>query len=542
VAAFGRGIGSDAGWWRFLVVPLVGAVVSIIALMLLMTFVNSRIKAADNEVFSAVHSMRYKHFLRMRIDSCGALTLFVVGLDPVGRDWFQALRPGGPRLAPPYDPEGGPRMHYVWGTTIEGPRKEQDQKEGVETNGDPVEPVEAITTTVGRSRPLTVYVAWHPADDPQATIGREVLTALQGDPARPAAERIGIPVRFRTALADASGNASTPAPLPIDAASQAVVAVVAGANLLADDSWRAWIRAVRIEIERLQAETGAAVRLVVLATSSKALDASDLFGTISVLRLADLSPDARKRTALISVLAAAADLLVAGTKERLRIFISHAKADGAQLAEQIDQRIAEAKLQAFLDSHDIVEGLPFDEVINQATRRPDGAAIAVVTDAYAGREWCRAEALQVKQADVPIVALDAVRSGQERTLPYLGNVPSVRLGDDLDATLDGVLIALLREVVRSRWFPGHVARLGGNPSEVMVMSRPPELLTVLHQLRGRRSVGSIMYPDPPLATDELAVLEQAVMPVVAAWSTCGRPAAQPRFVTPTTVRWKTPDG
>jgi hypothetical protein len=45
-----------------------------------------------------------------------------------------------------------------------------------------------------------------------------------------------------------------------------------------------------------------------------------------------------------------------------------------------------------------------------------------------------------------------------------------------------------------------------------------------------------------LATDELAVLEQAVMPVVATWSACGRPAAQPRFVTPTTVRWRTTDG
>ncbi|MEA2684806.1 MAG: hypothetical protein QOE93_1, partial [Actinomycetota bacterium] len=463
-------------------------------------------------------------------DDKGVLTIFAVGLDPVGKDWFGALSDDPPRLVPPYDPAGSPRLHYLWGVDIQGPPPKGqtviDQPKQAATRPTPGDRSATSTTGPGpgRGKPLTVYVAWHPHDPEGAVIGRRILTTLQGDPQRPAGERIGIPVRFRTALA--GGRApEPPTELKLDTAEPAVVAIVAGPHLLGSAPWRAWARTVRAEVQRVQVDDKVGHRLVVLATSPHALGASDLFGTIAALRLIGLDPEAQTRTALISVLAATADLLVSASAERLKIFISHAKSDGAVLAGELDQRIARAKLGAFLDSHTIVEGLQFDDVINKATGDREGATVAVVTDAYASREWCRIEALQVKRLGLPLVALDAVKSGQERSLPYLGNVPLVRDSDDREAVFDEVLIALLREVVRSRWFPGHVARLGGEQNGLLVMSRPPELLTVLHLLGENPGASSIIYPDPPLATNELAVLENA--------------AKGPKFVTPTTLNRRT---
>lgn len=85
-------------------------------------------------------------------------------------------------------------------------------------------------------------------------------------------------------------------------------------------------------------------------------------------------------------------------------------------------------------------------------------------------------------------------------------MPVVRLGNGHGAILDGVLIALLCEVLRNRWFPRHVERLGAGGRDAPVVPRPPELVTVLPSLVDRAGIRRVVYPDPPLGTDELELL------------------------------------
>ena len=75
-----------------------------------------RLRVNDNLAFSAVASPRFKHFVRFRFDCDGRLTVYVVGIDPIGRGWWDAM--GKDRVLPPSDPAGVAHLHYVWGTTI----------------------------------------------------------------------------------------------------------------------------------------------------------------------------------------------------------------------------------------------------------------------------------------------------------------------------------------------------------------------------------------------------------------------------------------
>ena len=65
-----------------------------------------------NEGFAPLHHQDQKHFLRLHIDADGALTVFPIGVDRVGRKW--QLRPDAPPHAPWFDPQGPePEPHLI---------------------------------------------------------------------------------------------------------------------------------------------------------------------------------------------------------------------------------------------------------------------------------------------------------------------------------------------------------------------------------------------------------------------------------------------
>ena len=117
VAAFARLVGPDAWWWRFVVVPLLGGVLSTVLFVMAVRWINRSIKANDTLAFSSAHLTRYKHFVRMRINAEGDLDAYVIGIDPVGTGWYEAIENG--ELVPPYDERAGtPKLHYVWGRSF----------------------------------------------------------------------------------------------------------------------------------------------------------------------------------------------------------------------------------------------------------------------------------------------------------------------------------------------------------------------------------------------------------------------------------------
>ena len=90
------------------------------------------------EAYAPLHHEDHKHVLRLHIQADGALTVYPIGIDRVGRRW--ALRPDAPAHAPWFAPEGRePEPHL-----IEGPLR----------IGGPAAPASDAGTSPSRRRPV----------------------------------------------------------------------------------------------------------------------------------------------------------------------------------------------------------------------------------------------------------------------------------------------------------------------------------------------------------------------------------------------------
>ncbi|MGH3594087.1 MAG: metallophosphoesterase, partial [Pseudonocardiaceae bacterium] len=64
------------------------------------------------EDYAAQHHQDLKHFLRLHIQADGALTVYPIGVDRVGRKW--TLRPDAPAHEPWFAPAGSePEPHLI---------------------------------------------------------------------------------------------------------------------------------------------------------------------------------------------------------------------------------------------------------------------------------------------------------------------------------------------------------------------------------------------------------------------------------------------
>lgn len=183
------------------------------------------------------------------------------------------------------------------------------------------------------------------------------------------------------------------------------------------------------------------------------------------------------------------------------IFLSYAKIDvGKQpgvVNSLLDYLKANQPERTWFDSGDIASGSRFAKAIEDGVS--DSALLAVVTDAYSSRSWCRREVLFAKRYQRPFVIVDALQEREIRRFPYAGNAPVLRWRDDPRDVVD----SLLRETLRHA-YAEEMLRQRARPGDDILPSGP-ELVTVVHRDKTR----PVLYPDPPLGTEELAVLSLA---------------------------------
>lgn len=293
---------------------------------------------------------------------------------------------------------------------------------------------------IDTARPFIVtYVVWHPS----FAVGHTVAKALFEHFRRESYEKItggtGISVVYRYALAD-----GTDEPLPIDfaAAETSAIVVLADQNFAQDPVWMDFL-------QRISDQTTAAGLSTVLfpvamdpgiinqiKKAEQALPWSDWKGSIEdkVFKLIGLltfqfcrmlrhylehlrRPD-EARQALLRFL------------KKVDIFLSHSKHDkndaGEQVAKAIRKKLTERDgLGSFFDVYDIPPGLKFHDVL--LAQIEISAVIAVHTDSFSSREWCRREIIEAKRHNRPLVIANCIADRDERGFPYLGNVPIIRL-------------------------------------------------------------------------------------------------------------------
>lgn len=354
---------------------------------------------------------------------------------------------------------------------------------------------------VTNDRPLVVYVVWHPDSEPARALADLLFTSLCTDSDYPARRGLGIPVGFRTS----SSPEETPSPIPRDAAERIAVVVLVDAHMLVDSNWRDYVTSLGRQTPEM---------LVIPAALTPASHLPPELKALRAIALADVPEGDRETELLNRVMHGLAGYLDPGSRA-VKVFISHTRRDDPGITQSVRRHFNEvAYLDHFFDDAHIPHGSRLAEAVTEAAGTAL-ALLAIQTDNYSDREWCRVEVLEAKRRGVPIVVLDAVQAGELRSFPYLGNGPVIRWNGE--STLPAVVGALLREVLRTRYFPQRVkslCRRHGLDPEHQVFAYPPEIYTaVMHRNEATdagRPVGPYLYPDPPLGTEELDLIRAAV--------------------------------
>lgn len=363
---------------------------------------------------------------------------------------------------------------------------------------------------------LVVYVIWHPA----FSDGRAIAEILRQHFRRKLYENIaggtGLSVIYRYVVAPESTQ-----PLPIDLgdADTAAIVVLADNNLVGDTAWTAYVQELCHRTESaglgtrvfpVEIDTGVLARLGTdeqaflwarwegeLADRGRQLTAALTYAFCRLLRhyLEHLTRPGEEEETLEAYL------------KKVQIFLSHSKHDrhGEEIARSVRSRLYNTPgMDSFFDVFDIPAGLHFQKVLLHKVRV--SAMVAIHTDSYSSREWCRKEIIEAKRWHVPLVVANSISDMDERGFPYMGNVPVVRLEPDGADRIDFVIARLLDEVLKDFLWRCRIALESSKENldpTVIFVPRPPELIS-LASLPSEADLPHpvIVYPDPPLSAEE----------------------------------------
>ncbi|WP_136192198.1 TIR domain-containing protein [Actinomyces procaprae] len=447
---------------------------------------------------------------------------------------------------------------------------------------------DVIDTAVAPRRPapsptvLDVFVVWHPGD----RIGRDIRNALfdhyhsdvfsglaggavevygRSEPSPDSNTPPAITTRVGSA---GSGPAATHSP-----AMFSVILVVVGRHLvqasMRERPWREYLE----DLLRLRDDDAAPGKILVLPVMpenriesqgtpvARLLERQGVSGSRGLQQIINGDPAAAHGALARDLGQTIVQELLRepGDPERITVFVSHAR-DDIPRADHVSvtphgpvakvQALANrTRLATFIDLHDLQGGEEWDAAIRD--RASHSALLMVRTDKYASREWTQREVLEAKQADMPVVCLSSLTSGEQRGSFLMDHVPTVaypvdstteRGGDagglesrdSLTATQERAVITALNRLVdealkRALWrrqeIPRDVeARLGASSQDAAAESgsnndgfdaapvHPPEPLMLTSFLTAHKQAFPqdhhlwLLHPDPPLLPPEHEIM------------------------------------
>lgn len=355
--------------------------------------------------------------------------------------------------------------------------------------------------------PLAVHILLFAEDDDG--LPAALYRHLARDPGRPLTRGLGIPVRLWKDPTPEMVDAVTREP----AARTAIVPIV-GTGMVLDG------RKVLAALRRVVKTRDARHAVFPIALDEDALGGP--LGALHQIRAFAWPEAARTDRVLDEVTHDLYRLLTRTASGRpappLRLFLSYARKDGEQLAHAVSSYVNDhTAMSRFFGPNSVAHGTDFTDAIKGEVER--AALVAFQTDSYGSREWCRREVLIAKAAGRPMVVVNAVRRGEERSFPYLGNVATVRWegGDDPGEQAARTCALLLREALRVRYFEEEVRSRGLLSDGTHTTAYPPELCTLAALRRDAAEPAGagtrILYADPPLPDEEAALL-RTVAPTV----------------------------
>ena len=254
---------------------------------------------------------------------------------------------------------------------------------------------------------LVLYVAWHPAFEAGRDIAKRLYNQYRRELYGNVAGGAGLSVIYRSAP-----DPATSAPQYIDLAegeSTAIVMLI-DENFAGDKAYVAWAQ----ELVARTNKAGLGAGVFPVAVDNALFRLGIMEQAVRWDRWADMAEGARLQR-LTSDLTYQFCRMLRSYLERLlhpdedeaalekylkkvQIFLSHSKhdANGERIAQEIRRHIFEGGgLSSFFDVRDIPPGLRFDMVLVQQVKV--SAVVAIHTDSFSSREWCRREIIEAKR-------------------------------------------------------------------------------------------------------------------------------------------------
>jgi hypothetical protein len=361
--------------------------------------------------------------------------------------------------------------------------------------------------------PLSVFIVWHPDYAEGQQIADFLYSVLCRDYSKPLIRSMGIPVYFRS-----TRPANATQPIDIDFNESVFTAVIALVDdkFILDSEFRTYLDKISDECDKATDKC----RVYPIAISKNAHKVSEKFSEknfIPVIESENLnvqikSPVLHELCRLLMNMKRATDEKESvPVSPPIKLFISHSKHDESK-KDAIAFRDfinSQTQLKTFFDTNDIAYGSNFGEEIKKAAH--ESALVVFQSDSYAEREWCRIEVLEAKKSGCPIVIVNAVQNKEQRAFPYLGNYPSIRFRDEnflqiIDLTLEQVLFNRY-----TKKFIDSLTDMYGIKAK-RILSTSPELFNFIQLkkdgLKESEQFGLVIYPDPPLGSEEMEILNQ----------------------------------
>ncbi|MBD0259481.1 MAG: hypothetical protein ICV83_27495, partial [Cytophagales bacterium] len=140
------------------------------------------------------------------------------------------------------------------------------------------------------------------------------------------------------------------------------------------------------------------------------------------------------------------------------------------------------------------------------------AVVVFLSDQYSTREWCRIEVITAKRCKSPLVVVNNLQTGERRSFPYLGNVPTIQYRPDcFDRVVDLALFQVLNNLYLEEKLKKEIDLYALDKTfRIVSIQNAPELfnfidIKLLQDGQDTRKI-LVVYPDPPLGTEELRVL------------------------------------
>lgn len=368
--------------------------------------------------------------------------------------------------------------------------------------------------------PLAVYVIWHHNYLDGQQIADYLYSVLCRDPMKPLVRSLGIPVYFRSK--NEKGKI-IPKGIDFDESEYIAVVPLISDEFVNDKNYNNYLDQI---YDACNAENNKR-RVYPVALSKHAFNVSSKFLSINFIRIDKsrndyyINPNDSIKDQIKGPLLHEFCRLLMNMKKAteetesltmsspIKLFISHSKHDESKLdaIKFRDYINSQTQLKTFFDANDIAYGSNFGAEIKKAAI--ESALVVFQSDSYADREWCRIEVLTAKSEGCPIVIVNAVQNGEKRAFPYLGNYPSIRFKENYQSIIDLTLEQVLFNKY-TRMFLNSLTDLYNIKAD-RILSNAPELFNFIQlkkQNIAEEKYALVIYPDPPLGSEEIDILNQ----------------------------------